>query len=162
RALIGGERGRVALALSARHGQAAYDGTLIIGDDVALEGKTSLKTASLPALADWLDRPPSGEARAREVCGALARGAGATSLPDLPAVLGDSSLSGNLELDWNRSRPYLTGRLRASELDLGRLLLRPAPRAAAEQPPAAPQVARQGDAPVASDAPPPVAAEKSQ
>jgi AsmA protein len=83
-------------------------------------------------------------------------------LPDLTAVLGDSSLSGTLELDWDRSRPYARGRLRASELDLGRLLLRPAPRGAAgSEPPPAAAGATGPDAPVAKEAAP-VPAEKSQ
>ena len=163
RALLGGERGRVALALAARHGQASYDGTLLIGDDVALEGKTSLKTASLPALADWLDRRLGGEAGALDVASAIAVEKGKVSLPDLTAVLGDSSVSGNVELDWDRSRPYLRGSLRATELDLGRLLLRPARGggAASEQPPPAPRASGQGDTPLAKDAPP-APAEKSQ
>jgi AsmA protein len=156
RALLGEQRGRMALALNARLGQATYDGSLTLGEDLALEGKASLKTPSLSALADWLDRRVAGEAGAVEIAGAISLDKGRVSLPDLNAVLGGSSVSGNLQLETQRARPYLSGALRSTELDLGRLLMRPT---AAEKPalPAPAESAGHADAAPAEKALPPAA-----
>jgi AsmA protein len=124
RALLLGDRGRVALALSSRLFETSYDGTLSLGQEPALEGKARLKAASLNALAQWLDRHAGAEAGAVEVAAALSLDKGRLALADLAGVLGSSTLSGNLALETERPRPYLSGSLRASELDLGRLLLR--------------------------------------
>jgi uncharacterized protein involved in outer membrane biogenesis len=119
-----GERGRVALALSSRLFETVYDGTLSLGQEPAFDGKVRLKAASLNALAQWLDRHAGADAGAVEVAAALSLDKGRLVLADVAGVLGNSTLSGNLALETERPRPYLSGSLRASELDLGRLLLR--------------------------------------
>ena len=126
RALLGEQRGRIALALQGRHGQISYDGSLLLGADLALEGKANLKAASLSGLADWLERRVAGDAGAVEITGAIALDKGRVVLSDLSGSIGASTLSGNLALETDRPRPYLSGSLRMTELDLSRLLMRPA------------------------------------
>jgi AsmA protein len=125
RALLLGERGRIALTLSSRLLESSYDGTLGLGQDTSLDGKARLKAASLKALAQWLDRDAAaGDAGEVEVAAGLSLDKGRLKFADITGSLGGSTLAGNLELETERPRPYLSGSLRASELDLGRLLLR--------------------------------------
>jgi len=152
RALLG-ERGRMALAVTSPLFETSYDGTLVLGQEVALEGKARLKAASLQALAQWLERRTVADAGAVELAAALALDKGRLVIADLAGVAGGSTLSGNLALETERARPYLSGSVRASELDLGRLLLRgtPSPRAADAKPaPAELEPAPAGPGPAAS------------
>jgi AsmA protein len=155
RALLG-ERGRMALAVTSPLFETSYDGTLLLGQEVALEGKGRLKAASLQALAQWLERRTIADAGAVELAAALTLDKGRLVIADLAGVAGGSTLSGNLALETERARPYLSGSVRASELDLGRLLLRgtASPRASDAKPAAAAEVesAPAGPAPAASPA----------
>jgi AsmA protein len=122
-ALLGEQRGRVALSLNGRLGQAAYDGTLLLSAAPALEGKGSLKAPSLRALAAWLERRLADEAGGIEATAAVALESGRLTLAELTASVGAGNWSGNLALETDRGRPHLSGSLRATELDLGRLLM---------------------------------------
>jgi AsmA protein len=125
RALLLGERGRIALTLGSRLLETSYDGTLALSQDASLDGKARLKAGSLKALVQWLDRhAAAGDAGEVEVAAGLSLDKGRLRFADITGSLGGGTLSGNLELETERPRPYLSGSLRASELDLGRLLLR--------------------------------------
>ena len=47
------------------------------------------------------------------------------ALSDLSATLGDSSLAGAITVETSGPRPHVSGKLQLSELDFGRLLVRP-------------------------------------
>ena len=57
----------------------------------------------------------------------LASTDGRVSLSRLTATLGDTSLDGALTIETRGVRPRLSGNLHLSELDLGRILIRPGP-----------------------------------
>src|SRR5262245_15598379 len=125
RALFLGERGRIALTLSSPLFETSYDGTLALSQDASLDGKARLKAASLKALVQWLDRhAAAGDAGAVGWAAGLGLGRGRWRLQGAAGNRGRSPLPGSLELETERPRPSLSGALRASELDLGRLLLR--------------------------------------
>jgi len=136
RALMGEQRGRVAFTLNSRLLAAAYDGALTLAPAPALEGKATLKAPSLGALAEWLGQRVAGDSGAVDVTSTLSLDQGRVTLSDLNGVAGAGTVSGNLALETERARPYLSGNLRTTDLDLGRLLLRPtAAEAAATGPP---------------------------
>jgi AsmA protein len=135
RALFAGERARTAVTLKAPLIEASWDGWVGFGPATAFEGKAHLKAASLADLAGWLGRPVLGDAGAVDVTGVMAFDKGRLTVPDLQAVLAGGTLSGHLALALDRPRPHVSGELRASDLNLGRLLMRAPSREA--QPPAA-------------------------
>ena len=152
RTLLLGARGRIALALKSRLFEASYDGTLSLGQEAGLEGNARLKALSLSALAQWLDHHAGVDAGAVEVAAALSLDSGRLRFADVAGEIDGSPLSGNLALETERPRPYLSGSLRASELDLGRLLLRGGAPSRSSDAKAA-QSAEAEPAPAASTAP---------
>jgi AsmA protein len=159
RALLGEQRGRVALALNSRLLEASYDGALSLSPAPALEGKASLKAPSVGALAEWLGRHVAADSGAVDVTATLGLEQGRLAITDLNGVASGGTLSGTLALETaERARPYLSGTLRTSDLDLGRLLLRPsaasAAPAAAPGPPAEAERAGTAEPAPAGKAPP--------
>jgi AsmA protein len=126
RALMGEQRGRVALTLNSRLLVAAYDGALTLSPAPGLEGKATLKAPSIGALAEWLGQHGAADSGPVDVTSTLSLDQGRVTLSDLNGVAGAGTLSGTLALETERARPYLSGTLRTTDLDLGRLLLRPA------------------------------------
>jgi AsmA protein len=134
RALLGEQKGRVALTLTSPLLEAAYDGALMLAPAPALEGKATLKAPSVGALATWLGRHAGTEPAAVDVTAMVSLEQGRLAITDLNGVAGGGTLSGTLALETERARPYLSGTLRTTDLDLGRLLLRPvAPAATAHR-----------------------------
>jgi AsmA protein len=125
RALLGEQKGRVVLALTSQLLEAVYDGALALGPAPSLEGKATLKAASLGALGAWLGRRVAADAGALDVTAMLSLDQGRLAITDLNGVAGGGTLSGTLALEMERARPYLSGTLQTTDLDLGRLLLRP-------------------------------------
>ena len=136
RALLGEQRGRIALALNSRLVEASYDGALSLSPTPALEGKATLKAPSVGALTQWLGRHVAGDLGAVDVTATLGLEQGRLAITDLNGVASGGTLSGTLALETERDRPYLSGTLRTSDLDLGGLVLRP--EAASASPAAAP------------------------
>ena len=124
RALLGDQRGRVVLALNARLVEASYDGTLSLSPAPTFEGKATLKAPSVGALAEWLGRHVAADSGAVDVTATLGLEQGRLAITDLNGVASGGALSGSLALETERARPYLSGTLRTSDLDLGHLLLR--------------------------------------
>jgi len=122
--LVSEERGRAALSFRGRLIEAGYDGWLTLGKDLALEGKANLKAASLGALAHWLGKPVAIEAGGVDLSTAISLGSGRLALNDLNADVGGNATTGSLEVELDGARPHVSGQLRTTELDLGRLLLR--------------------------------------
>ena len=61
------------------------------------------------ALAQWLERHVAGDAGAVEITAAIGLEQGPLGCPDLSGSVGASTLSGNLALETERPRPYLSG-----------------------------------------------------
>jgi len=127
RALLGEQRGRVALALNSRLVETSYDGALSLSPAPLLAGKATLKAPSIGALAEWLGRHAAADTGVIDVTAMLSLEQGRLAISDLNGTAGGGALSGTLALETERARPYLSGTLRATDLDLGRLLLRPSP-----------------------------------
>jgi AsmA protein len=127
RALLQEQKARLALKLAGRAIEAGYDGTLSVASGPALDGMLSLRASSLETLAAWLGRPMTGgqETGTLSLSSPLSVGNGQASLSRLTATLGDVSLDGALKIETKGARPRLTGNLRVSELDFGRMLVRP-------------------------------------
>jgi AsmA protein len=164
RALLGEQKGRVVLALTSQLLEAAYDGALALGPAPSLEGKATLKAASLGALGAWLGRRVAADAGALDVSAMLSLDQGRLAITDLSGVAGGGTLSGTLALEMERARPYLSGTLRTTDLDLGRLLLRPEAASLPGTPSRPGAAERPGNAEPepapAAKAPPPLAAGK--
>jgi AsmA protein len=152
RALLGEQRGRIALALNSRLVEASYDGALSLSPAPALEGKATLKAPSVGALTQWLGRHVAGDSGAVDVTATLGLEQGRLAITDLNGVASGGTLSGTLALETDRVRPYLSGTLRTSDLDLGRLVLRP--DAASASPAAAPGRPDEAERPGTAEAEP--------
>jgi AsmA protein len=142
RAVLEEQKGRLTFKLAGRPVEASYDGALDVASGLALDGLVSVKASSGRALVIWLGgqldagQPDPG---ALSLSSSLASADGRVSLSRLTATLGDTSLDGALTIETKGVRPHLSGNLHLSELDLGRILIRPGPPGAV--PPAAkPQV----------------------
>jgi AsmA protein len=130
RALLGERATRLSLKLSGQPIEVRYDGEVDVGSGLALQGNLDLKSPSLEALGTWADNKPMAAARN---AGALTLSStltgesesGRVALSGLTGTLGASSLSGDLTIEARPARPYVTGSLKLSELDLGSILIRP-------------------------------------
>ncbi len=127
RALLQEQKARLALKLSGRPMEATYDGTLSLASGVGLDGLLSLKAASVETLGGWLGRPMTAgqDPGSLSLSSSLSGSNGQLSLSRLTATLGDTSINGSLEIDTKGVRPRLSGDLRVSELDFGRMLVHP-------------------------------------
>jgi len=135
RALIEEGGARLSLRLAGRPIEVHYDGKIDVGAGLALKGNLELKAPSLEALGAWVGSRPLAAVRdagALAFSSALTGESGRMELADLTGTLGDTGLSGDLAIEARPARPYVSGSLRLSELDLGGILIRPASKAALE------------------------------
>ena len=128
RALLEEHATRLSLKLAGRPIEARYDGKIEVGSGLVLQGNLDLKSPSLQALGAWADNKPMAAVRnagALTLSSALTGESGRVALADLTGTLGASSLRGDLTIEARPARPYVTGSLNLSELDLGSILIRP-------------------------------------
>jgi AsmA protein len=128
RALLEERATRLSLKLAGRPIEARYDGKIEVGSGLALQGNLDLKSPSLQALGAWADNKPMAATRnegALTLSSTITGESGRVALADLTGTLGASSLRGDLTIEARPARPYVTGRLKLSELDLGSILIRP-------------------------------------
>jgi AsmA protein len=131
RALLEQKNARLSFKISGRPLEASFDGAARVAANGTFDGKVSVKAPSIAALAAWLGKPGPAERDIGELSFStpVSLADGRVSLPDLSAKIGETSLSGGLTVDAAGARPHLSGTLSLSELDLGRLLIRPGKRA---------------------------------
>jgi AsmA protein len=148
--LLGERATRLSLKLSGRPIEVHYDGKVEVGSELALQGNLDLKSPSLQALGAWADNKPLAATRnagALTLSSTLTGESGRVALSDLTGTLGASALSGDLTIEARSARPYVTGSLKLSELDLSSILIRPAnadPGPASSGRPAQPGAVRTG------------------
>ena len=152
RALVEGRSASLSLKLAGQPIDVTYAGTIDIASGLALEGNVNLKSPSLQALGSWAGTKPIAvgrDAGAISLSSSMTGGGGRVSLADLKATLGDTRISGALAIETKSARPYVSGTLALSQLDLGGILVRPGPgpevsapdrRPSQAAPPRAPQV----------------------
>jgi AsmA protein len=118
---------RLSLRISGRPFEATYDGSVGLGRELEADGTVNIRAASWAELAQRLGRHggAGAETGALAVSARVAAANRRVALDDLSATLGDSSLTGSLSVETGGARPHVSGRLQLSELDFGRLLLRP-------------------------------------
>jgi len=128
RALMEEQATRLSLKLAGRPIEVRYDGKIEVGTRLALQGNLDVTSSSLQALGVWVGNKPMAALRTAgtlTLSSALTGESGHIALADLTGTLGDTSLSGHLAIEARPQRPYVSGSLRLSELDLGSILLRP-------------------------------------
>jgi AsmA protein len=128
RALLEERATHLSLKLAGRPIEARYDGKIEVGSGLALQGNLDLKSPSLQALGAWADNKPMAATRnggALTLSSTITGESDRVALADLTGTLGASSLRGDLTIEARPARPYVTGRLKLSELDLGSILIRP-------------------------------------
>jgi AsmA protein len=128
RALLDERATRLSLKLSGQPIEVRYDGKVDVGSGLALQGNLDLKSPSLEALGTWADNKPMAAARnagALMLSSTLTGESGRVALSGLTGTLGAASLSGDVTIEARPARPYVTGSLKLSELDLGSILIRP-------------------------------------
>jgi AsmA protein len=126
-ALLHDASGEFALRLAGQAMKAAFTGE-VSGDGGELSGRLELTTGSVRALAALLGRP-LGEAPdpgPLHLEATLGVTEGRLTLAGLNATVGTTAVAGDVVLQTARARPLLSGTLQLAELDLARLLLRPA------------------------------------
>jgi AsmA protein len=126
--------------------EASFGGDLALAEPAPVAGHLEARGA-VRALAALLgvsleDLPDPGPFR---LAAELSVGGGRVALTAMDGALGDAALGGAVTLESDGLRPQLTGEVRLAELDLGRLLLRPARKGATASPPRRPGAAS-GDA----------------
>jgi AsmA protein len=148
-ALLEQQSAKLTVRLAGRPLEATYDGTVESSSGFVVEGRLALKSPSVQALAGLLGKPigVGREGGALALSTSVTGENGRISLAGLEATLGDTSATGTLAIETKAARPYVTGTLKLSQLDLGDLLVNPSPNAAARDnrppqaaPPKLPQV----------------------
>jgi AsmA protein len=125
--LQGQDPAKVALRITGRPFEAAYDGSIALGSNLEADGALTLRAASWAELVRWLgkQRVTAPETGALTVSARIAAADRRIALNDLSATLGDRSLTGAITVATGGPRPHVNGQLQLSELDFGRLLVRP-------------------------------------
>jgi AsmA protein len=125
RRLLEGQPTHANIAVTGRPFAVRYAGTLGTGGVAAAEGNINMTAPSLDALAAWLgDTRIRGGAGPFSLSATLAGTAEGLSVGDLEVAAGDVNAQGNVTIANGAERPRVEGRLRLSELDLGKVLVR--------------------------------------
>jgi AsmA protein len=133
RALLDQQSAKLTVKLAGQPVEASYDGTIEVSAGLALEGRIRLRSPSAQKLGSWVGKPIAAgrDTGALALSSSLTGGNDRIALADLEATLGDTSLNGSLAIETKAARPYVSGTLRLSQLDIGGILIRPGPDAAA-------------------------------
>jgi AsmA protein len=125
---LGRGTAKLALRIAGRPIEATYDGTVGLGREFGADGTVNLRAVSWADLVQWVgkQRVAAAETGALAVSVRVAAADRRVALDDLSATLGENSLTGSLAVETGGVRPHVSGRLQLSELDFGRLLVRPA------------------------------------
>ena len=119
--------GRLAGRFTGRPLEGSYEGLVGAGPGgVTIDGNFSLKSASVQALSGWIGKPVAAgrNVGTLNLSSAVTARGGEISLPNLSATLDDTSLGGALTVKSAEPRPYVSGTLKLSRLDLGGVLIR--------------------------------------
>jgi AsmA protein len=124
--LIESGQAQLGVRALARPLEAAFEGTVRVAGGLAVAGNLSVKAASAAALWHWLGEspPPANDAAALALASTVSLAAGHLALSPFSATMGDSVLSGDLTVAAAAVRPYVSGQIRVSELNLGSVLMR--------------------------------------
>jgi AsmA protein len=118
---------KVSLRVTGRPFEATYDGSVALGSSLQADGTLNLRAASWAELVRWLgkQRVTAPETGALSVSTRITAAERRIALSDLSVTLGDRSLTGAITVATSGPRPHVSGQLQLSELDFGRLLVRP-------------------------------------
>ena len=128
RALIEDRSAKLSLKVSGQPIEVSYDGTVDVAAGLTLAGNISLKSPSVQALGTWAGgKPlaPGRDAGALALSSSLTGASGRVSLAGLTGTLGDTAFNGDLAVESKPQRPYVSGALKLSQLDIGDMLIRP-------------------------------------
>lgn len=153
-ALLSEQPAQLAFKVSGAPFEATYQGKLALGANISFDGDIKLVAASARALGDWLGRPlpANGDPDTVTLSAGLKVAKDLAVVSNLDASWGAGIMTGSLTLDSKQARRRLIGNLDISELDFGKLLVKPdrnrktasrpsTPPAAAPLPPTSPATA---------------------
>lgn len=125
--LLTDQPARLALKVSGAPFEGTYQGTLSLAAGISLDGTLKLQAASARALGDWFGRPlaVNGDADAVAFSTDLKATPARVALSNIQATSGPATMTGSLALDTRQERRRLSGSLDISDLDFGRLLVKP-------------------------------------
>jgi AsmA protein len=128
RALIEDRSAKLSLKVSGQPIEISYDGTVDVAAGLTLAGNISLRSPSVQALGTWAGGKPLAAGRdagALALASSLTGASGRVSLAGLTGTLGDTAFNGDLAVESKPQRPYVSGTLKLSQLDVGGILIRP-------------------------------------
>ncbi len=156
--LLTDQPARLALKVAGVPFEGTYQGTLALTAGISLDGTLKLQAASARALGDWLGRPlaANGDADAVTFSTDLKATPARVALSNVQATFGPATMTGSLALDTRQERRRLSGNLDISDLDFGKLLVKPGRnRASAPAPSTPPSTTPHAAPPPASPPSPP-------
>lgn len=120
KSFLDGAPARLVLALDAEHLDASYDGKLDLAGIALLDGKLTLKTASVREVAQWaqVKLPPVGGLGPLDLQTHLTIAGPSYTLAKAKLALDGATATGDLALDTGGVRPMLKGKLAIDKLDL--------------------------------------------
>lgn len=147
--LLTDQPARLALKVAGVPFEGTYQGTLALTAGISLDGTLKLQAASARALGDWLGRPlaANGDADAVTFSTDLKATPARVTLSNVQATFGPATMTGSLALDTRQERRRLSGNLDISDLDFGRLLVKPGRNRASAPAPSTPPSATPHAAP---------------
>ena len=141
--LLSGQPVQIVFKVSGPPFEAAYEGIVGQVAGLSVDGSLKLQAVSARALGDWLGTslPSNEHGDAVILSTELKATQSRVEFSNFQASLGPSTMAGSLVLDTQQKRRHLSGNLQISELDFGRLLVKPsrdhAPAREHSMPPAA-------------------------
>ncbi len=126
---LDGVPAQLVFVLDAEHLDASYDGKLDLAGIALLDGKLTLKTASVRKVAQWaqVKLPPVGGLGPFDLQTQLTIAGPSYTLAKAKLILDGATATGDLALDTGGVRPMLKGKLAIDRLDLNVYLAEPAP-----------------------------------
>ncbi len=143
RALLADQPVELAIKVSGAPFEGTYQGSLALAAGISLDGTLKLQAPSARALGDWIGRPlpANGDADAVAVSADLKATPARVALAKFEASFGIATMTGSLALDTSQERRRLSGNLDISDLDFGRLIVRPRSSRASAPGPSTPPAA---------------------
>jgi len=148
-ALLTDQPARLAFKVSGAPFEGIYQGTLALAAGISLDGTLKLQAASARALGDWLGHPlaANGDADAMAFAADLKATPARVALSNFQASFGTATMTGSLALDTRQERRRLSGNLNISDLDFGRILVKPSRNRTSTPGPSTPPIATPHAAP---------------
>jgi AsmA protein len=113
---------KLIMKLSAPAVEAAYEGDLALRDLALVDGRITLRSASVQSLLSWISGVPAPALGPLEFSARVQSSPTGLALSEMTAALAGTTTTGMVTIERAEARPYVKGEIKFSEIDVGRLI----------------------------------------